>query len=399
MLAGLAFGQQQRFEYAPIFYHSRPVTNSMSTLAMDQLVYEPEQGYLKSVLKALDITLESQVLVFKSASFQKNRISEKTPRALYFNDTTYVGWIPGADLLEIVSVDPFLGPVFYTISQDPVSAVKIDRNNADCLDCHSGAKTESVPGLFVFSSFPKGGGRYHNFNVYHQTPMKDRWGGWYVTGDPGAATHQGNLPEGHEIKFGENHNLTDLSPFFDVDRYLTPHSDLMALMVLDHQCHMANLLVRANYKVRLLLHEENIDPEDLTALLSESAAREIKIHTKALVRYMLFSKEAKLDGVLSGTSGFAEQFSARGIRDDQGRSLRDFDGEQRLFKYPCSYLIYSDSFQTLPAILKQRVYQRLHTVLTTGELDEDFPHLSGADKAAVYEILKATQINLPETWK
>ena len=399
MVLGTAFGQElQRFEYAPIHYHSRPLSNAMSRVSMDQLKYEPEQGYLKSVLKALDISPESQVLVFKSTSFQKDLIKEKNPRALYFNDMNYVGWIPGSDVLEIASVDPFLGPVFYTISQNPDQALQVDRNNKACLDCHSGAKTQSVPGLFVFSSFPKGGGRYHNYNVYHQTPMKDRWGGWYVTGDPAASTHQGNLPEGHEIKFGENFDLTDLSRFFDTKQYVTPHSDLMALMVLDHQCHMFNLFIRANYRVRLLMHDEKVNPDDLTMELPERVAREVGMHSKAVVRYLLYTKEAKLDGVLSGTSGYTDVFEAQGIRDTQGRSLRDFDGEQRLFKYPCSYLIYSETFQSLPGIFKEAVFQRLYTVLTTNELDEDFPHLSETDKKAVYEILKETLPNLPGYW-
>jgi hypothetical protein len=401
-LIGLSAGfvnAQERFEYAPIFYYSRPLSNAMSRVSMDQLTYEPEQGYLKSVLKALNISPASQVLVFKSTSFQKDLIKEKNPRALYFNDMNYVGWIPGSDVLEIISVDPYLGPIFYTINQNPAELLQIKRNNEDCLDCHSGAKTQSVPGLFVFSSFPKGGGRYNNINIYHQTPMKDRWGGWYVTGEHGAAPHQGNLPEGHEIEFGENFNLTDLNPFFNTESYLTPHSDLMALMVLDHQCHMFNLFIRANYRVRLLMHDEKMNPDELTENPPERVEREVGMLSKAVVRYLLYTKEAKLDGTLSGTSDFVTQFAARGIRDNQDRSLRDFDGEQRLFKYPCSYLIYSESFQTLPTVFKQAVYQRLHTVLTTNELDEDFPHLSAEDKKAIYEILKDTLPNLPDCWK
>ncbi len=390
--------EQQRFEYAPIHYYSRPLSNAMSRVSMDQLSYEPEQGYLKSVLKALDILPSSQVVVFKSTSFQKDLIKEDNPRALYFNDMNYVGWIPGSDVLEIISVDPFLGPIFYTISQDPSRVPQINRNDKDCLDCHSGAKTQSVPGLFVFSSFPKGGGRYNNFNVYHQTPMKDRWGGWYVTGDPGSATHQGNLPEGHTIKFGENFALTDLTRFFDTKQYLLPHSDLMALMVLDHQCHMFNLFIRANYRVRLMMHDEKIDPNDLRAPLPERVTREVEMHSKVVARYLLYTKEAELEGTLSGTSEFTERFAAQGIRDDQGRSLRDFDGTDRLFKYPCSYLIYSDTFQSLPAIFQEAVFERLYTVLTTNELNEDFLHLSAKDKKAVYEILKATLPNLPNFW-
>jgi hypothetical protein len=148
-------GQQLRFEYAPIHYHTRSLTNGISRLSVDQLSYEPEQGYLKSVLKALDISPTSQVLVFKSDSFQKDQIKPDNPRAIYFNDSNYVGWIPGADLLEVISIDPYLGPIFYDIKQNP-DALDLHRNTAECLDCHSSAKTQSVPGLFIRSSYPKG---------------------------------------------------------------------------------------------------------------------------------------------------------------------------------------------------------------------------------------------------
>ncbi|MEE9367386.1 MAG: hypothetical protein V3V05_00830 [Pontiella sp.] len=391
-----------RFEYAPIFYHSRSLSNSISALAALEnapLEFEPGQGYLKSALKALHVSPESQVLVFKSTSFQKDRIAPKTPRAIYFNDTTFVGWIPGADYLEVISVDPFLGPIFYTLKQEPTLAPQFDRNNKDCLDCHSGAATQGVPGLFVRSIFSKGEGRYKTVNVYHQTPLSDRWGGWYVTGKHGRSTHKGNLPEDQDIQGDEHLNVVDLNPFFDTDPYLNPHSDLMALMVLEHQCHMLNLIIRANYRVRLLLNDHQIDPLDPTATLPKKLASEVTRHAAALTRYMLFTKEAALNGALSGTSKFAQDFSDQGIRDEQGRSLRDFDGTQRLFKYPCSYLIYSENFNMLPFVVKQAVMKRLHTVLTTNELDEDFPHLSAEDKKAIYKILEGTLPGLPGYWK
>ena len=396
---GSAFGQQLRFEYAPMFYHSRPVTNGIAALSKDQLVFEPEQGYLKSVLNALDISPSSQVLVFSSTSFQKNLITPKTPRALYFNDSNYVGWIPGADLLEIISIDPFLGPVFYDIKQDPSLALEINRNSTDCLDCHSSAKTQSVPGLFIRSSYPKGAGRTAGRTTSHRTELAERWGGWYVTGETGEASHRGNQPLAPAEPADPSLNVSDLSSFFDTKPFLTPHSDVTALMVLEHQCAIFNLINRANYRVQLVMNDHQVDPNDPDAELPERVLMELKRHAPALVFNLLFSGEAELNGAISGDSGFAEHFAALGPRDELGRSLRDFDGEHRLFKYPCSYMIYSDSFKTLPPAFKNEVFRMLHEVLSDREPNENYPHLSSADKKAVYEILKATVPELSGVWQ
>lgn len=394
---GPAFGQAVRFEYAPIFYHSRPVTNGISRLSPDQLSYEPEQGYLKSVLKALDISPSSQVLVFSSTSFQKNMITPENPRAIYFNDSNYVGWIPGADLLEIISIDPFLGPIFYDIKQD-FAALDLQRNNDDCLDCHSSAKTQSVPGLFIRSAYPKGEGRVASRTTSHRTELAERWGGWYVTGQTGEADHRGNQPLAPAEPADPNLNVSDLSPFFDTDQFLTPHSDVTALMVLEHQCAIFNLINRANYRVRLVMNDHGTDPNDPNAELPERVTMEFKRHAPALVYNLLFTGEAELNGKVSGDSGFAEHFSAQGPRDDAGRSLRDFDGEHRLFKYPCSYMIYSDSFKTLPPAFKNEVFRMLNEVLSDPKPNEDYPQLTAEDKKAVIEILKATVPELSKDW-
>ena len=396
---GSSLGQALRFEYAPIFYHSRPVTNGIAALSKSQLAFEPEQGYLKSVLDALDISPLSQVLVFSSTSFQKNQITPKTPRALYFNDSNYVGWIPGADLLEIISIDPFLGPVFYDIKQDPSLALEINRNSADCLDCHSSAKTQSVPGLFIRSSYPKGAGRVAGRTTSHRTELAERWGGWYVTGETGDASHRGNQPLAPAEPAEPTLNVSDLSSFFDAKQFLTPHSDVIALMVLEHQCAIFNLINRANYRVQLVMNDHKVDPNDPNAELPERVLMEFKRHAPALVLNLLFSGEVELNGPISGGSGFAEYFAAQGPRDEQGRSLRDFEGEHRLFKYPCSYMIYSDSFKTLPPAFKNEIFRMLHEVLSGTTPNENYPHLSAADKKAVYEILKATVPELSGVWQ
>ena len=118
-----------------------------------------------------------------------------------------------------------------------------------------------------------------------------------------------------------------------------------------------------------------------------------------LFKYMLFCDEVRLTDPIHGTSGFAEEFARRGPFDKKGRSLRDFDLRTRLFKYPCSYLIYSPAFDGLPASVKERTYRRLWDVLTGKETGKDYAHLSPADRQAIKEILIDTKPGLPEYWK
>jgi hypothetical protein len=117
------------------------------------------------------------------------------------------------------------------------------------------------------------------------------------------------------------------------------------------------------------------------------------------VRYLLFANEAPLEEPVAGTSGYAEEFAARGPRDARGRSLRDFDLRRRIFKYPCSYLIYSEAFDAIPQPAKDYVYRRLLEVLSGREQGPEFASLSAEDRRAILEILVATKPGVPEEWK
>ena len=110
-------------------------------------------------------------------------------------------------------------------------------------------------------------------------------------------------------------------------------------------------------------------------------------------------REDKLAATLKGTSSFAEEFPERGPRDRHGRSLRDLDLTGRMFKYPCSYLIYSASYQTLPKEAKDYLEARLWEVLIGSDRSHDFAHLSAADRRAIGEILIDTLPNHPESWR
>jgi hypothetical protein len=243
--------------------------------------------------------------------------------------------------------------------------------------------------------------------VDHSTPVEDRWGGWYVTGTSGKQEHMGNQvvggwPWAEKGAQPPGENVTDLKPYFTAANYLTPHSDLVALMVLEHQGEVMNRLTRANFQTRQALHEQaelNKAFGDPPTTRSESITKRIHWACEPVVKYLLFCEEAKLTEPVAGTSGFAKEFAARGPFDAKKRSLREFDLKSRMFKYPLSYVVYSKQFDGLPAEAKARVYLRLWEVLTGKDTSKDFAHLSAADRRAALEILCDTKPDLPGYWK
>lgn len=357
------------------------------------LQYDNERGYLPSLLKELKIAINSQMLVFSKTSFQRERISPRTPRALYFNDEVYVGFIPGAPLMEISVADPALGGVFYTLAQTRTDHPHLVRTD-QCLECHASAYSMGVPGHLARSFATDESGAVDLMNgisqVNHRTPLAERWGGWYVTGTSGGQAHRGNLFgkaafERQERTPGFSGDVTNLSGFFDPSRYPGAGSDIVALMVLEHQTHLHNYLTRLNY-------------EATVALRQYGHLNYLKSKIDAFLRYLLFAEEAPLKGPIAGNPGFARQFVEAGPRDKQGRSLREFDLRTRLFKHPCSYLIYSESFDRLPGELKAQLYRRLWEILSGGDPGPEYRNLSAVTRRTVLEILRETKPGLPEYW-
>ncbi len=349
-----------------------------------KLEYDAKHGYLNALLKNFDIPVSSQTLVFAKNSFQLHLISPENPRAIYFNDDTYVSWTKGGPEVEVTAMDPKIGPVFYTLSQTRTPAPKFKREpDVNCLACHDFMTSSTpMPRLLMLSVLPNPEGSAvgaASLLTNDQSPMLERWGGWYVTGTHGRQQHLGNKifrePASRKIDLKEyvkqadlsdGLNLTDLSKGVDTTPFLTPHSDIVALMVLGHQTHIHNLIT-------LAAHTGN------------------NTITESLVKAMLFSDAAPLTDPVKGTSSFAEEFSKRGPRDSHGRSLYELDLQHRLLRYPLSYLIYSKSFDAMPAEVKDRVYKRLREILTGQDQTPAFAHLSTADRQAILEILKDTK--------
>jgi hypothetical protein len=405
------------FERAPILYSESTPQNRVSDVQAQidrdelHLEYSPEFGYLPSLLKALLVPAESQSLVFSKTSLQMRRISPRTPRAIYFSDDVYVGFCQSGEVLEISAVDPKLGAVFYSLDQRQMDRPQIVRRTDNCLVCHSSSRVEGVPGHVIRSLYVDNSGQPllsgGSRTVDHTTPIDQRWGGWYVTGTHGTQKHLGNLTvKGRDfvepVDNSEGHNLVDLEFRINPDRYLTAHSDIVALMVLEHQAFVHNRLTRANFDTRqALAYEATInDAMDKPAGSElESTTRRIKSTGDRLVQALLFTDEAPLTAPIKGTSGYAEQFASSGPRDKQGRSLRDLDMTTRMFKYPCSYLIYSKSFDGLPSQSRDYVLQRLWDVLSGNDTSKEFSHLSPTDRRTILEILCETKNGLPDYWK
>jgi hypothetical protein len=342
-------------------------------------------GYLDALLKALDIRRDSQVLVFSKTSFQAVRISPRQPRALYFNDKATVGFVQGSDVLELATLDPRQGYIFYTFENHKTEHPVIDRRDV-CLQCHHGPATAGVPGIMVASVYPDSSGmpfaRLGMPATDHRTRFEERWGGWYVTGTHGGQRHRGNAvsrdrtsPDVLEAR--DTQNLLSLTKKFDTAPYLEPTSDIVALLTLEHQTRMTNLLTRIGWRTRI---GENVDGD-----------------IDMVVPYMLFADEAPLIDTVKGSSTFETTFPQRGPRDPQGRSLRDFDLQTRLFRYPLSYMIYSELFDKLPDAPRNRIYQRLLEVLTARQ--SKYPKLTPEVRRAILQIVVATKPSVPDAWK
>jgi len=335
--AALAFGED------PVAALSHRIEQGTARLRFD-----PAYGYLPALLEALHVPVESQIAVFSKTSIQLLRIEPSNPRVLYFNDSVAVGWVRGG-FIELAAQDPALGIRFYTLEQRPDERLT---HRTVCLNCHKSAATLIRSVTSAPDGIPS-----NEIDVDIRTPLDKLWGGWYVTGNKVPPVHMGNAVFANSQRRG-----IELS--FDPKNSLTASSDVVALMVFAHQMHMMNLLA----------HPDNIDE---------------------LVDYLLFVDEAPLPGPIRGSSGFAERFSRAGPWDSKGRSLREFDLERRLMRYPCSYMIYTEAFDALPAQVKDAVYRRMWRVLSGEVTGDKYTSLSLASRRTVVEILRDTKKDLP----
>jgi hypothetical protein len=407
----------------PIIQYSGPATHNriwrlqqgLNSGAI-KLEWEPQWGYLRSVLKALEIDVSSQTLVFSKTSLQTTRISEQTPRAIYYNEDTYVGYVQNSTLLEFTAVDADVGVVFFGMQNVQTQPPVMEREGGRCLTCHDtySMMGGGVPRVLAMSSpvdVPEDTRMYTSASdVDDRTPISKRWGGWYVSGwylpgKNGPVDHFGNLPLRLETsREVDNRQLTALKPtrdnrgnlkgYFDTDTYLSDKSDVAALLVLEHQTYIQNLISRVNFKVRTIMSrdaEKAVEaPRDWESVNSKDTAA-VKSIIEPLVRALFMTEQVTLDGEVVSNSGYREWFPKVGPHDSRGRSLRDLQLDKRLFRYPLSYMIYTESFEALPPYVRDYVYSRIAEVLQGRDTTGLGQKLSEADRTAISQILAETR--------
>jgi len=383
---------------------------SSGTVKMDS---RSPQAFLKQMLKELDVPVASQVLVFSKTSLQNALIGPLTPRAIYFSEEAYVGWAQGG-MFELIGVDPVQGPQFYTLTFPYEKGEKAVLGTSEtCLNCHESSRTNGVKGMVVRSVYPAADGlpilSEGSFVSDHESPLSERWGGWYVTGRHGNDLHMGNViaqetAGGIVLDRRRGANVTSLAKFISTEPYLTNTSDIVALMVLEHQCTMHNLITDASQSTReAMARQRDLQKafgEPVSEVPQGSALSVIRSHAEKLVKHMLFCGEYALkDGGVEGSAAFQEEFRRNRHESKEGRSLKDFQLFTRLFKNSCSYMIYSKSFEALPAQVKAEFYAKLGEVLTGVDASPDFAHLSASERSNIREILLETKPEAAAAWK
>jgi hypothetical protein len=373
-----------------------------------KLTWEPKFGYLRSLLKALDIETDSQVLVFSRTSLQVEHIDAHTPRAVYFNDDTYVGYVQDTPLVELTSIDAEKGPVFYAFDNRQEGTVThTEREGGRCLSCHDTFSMTGggVPRVMVMSAPVDNPADTRTYTAADETddrtPLAERWGGWYVTGRTGTQSHFGNLPlreerAGERLRElqGKRMDLASVKGYIDTSRWLTDTSDVVALLVVEHQTALQNMITRVNYKVRTVMSREGdasiVAPRTWDEV-NPADQKRVQQMMEPLVRTLFFKDAAPYGHRIEGGSGFAERFVKLGPRDSKGRSLRDLDLDTRLMRHPLSYQIYSAQFDALPQYALDYIYSRIVEVLQGRDTTGIAARIPAEERKAITEILLDTK--------
>lgn len=410
------------YERAPIHYHeTEPDTRVTRLLKVAEkesfLSSGSDRDILHELLQRLDVPVESQVLVFSKTSAQNSRITPRTPRAIYFSDDVYLGWVQGGEI-EVASLDARLGMVFHLLklTQRQENRPPELARERSCLDCHAGSANHDLPGLLVRSVYPSESGlpllEAGTFHTRPSSPIAERWGGWYVTGEVEDESHLGNaIAEAAAGRVGEvalkplaEAKINKLDDFFNTSPYLNGgESDVVALMVLEHQTGVHNILVEANLTEQATRHRhiemQKTFGEPVEAPLSETNERILDRMAEKVLHEMLYVEEVELPGGVEGGAAFQKAFAKNAPKSHDGRSLKDFRLYGRLMKYRCSHLIYSSAFQDLPTEMRTRILDKLYEILTKPASWPQFAHLGDSERNHIREILLETLPNLPPSWK
>ncbi|MEZ6093543.1 MAG: hypothetical protein R3C03_04795 [Pirellulaceae bacterium] len=262
-------------------------------------------------------------------------------------------------------------------------------------------QNQNVPGYLVRSVYPDVDGQpiysLGTVTTDHTTSFSERFGGWYVTGDHGEMRHRGNAIAkadiNQPIEFEHGANQLELPRNVNTSDYPGGGSDIVALMILEHQTQAHNLITAANYEVRRALNYQSVMNEALdrpNEYRSDSTLRRIDKAASRLADYMLFRDAEQFESPVKGTSNFQTEFEQATKLDDKGRSIRQLDLQNRLFRYPCSFLICSKSFDELPDQVRTLTLKKINNMLCQLQNDECDADLREHFSVFTPEIAQAT---------
>jgi hypothetical protein len=400
-------------EYTLLGYEQAATNNRIARLIEQlangsvQLEYQTERGYLDSLLAALDISPHSQTLVFSKTSLQYMAIDTDKPRAIYFNDDTYIGFVQNSAIIEVTTMDSKLGAVFYVFNNKRNEPEPFEREHQRCLVCHdsSGTAVGGVPMLMAMSSIYSTNNQSlrevsGDKNVTDKMPIAKRWGGWYVSGLHGKQTHLGNfrLPNAAALNDVDDYllgNVSDLASakLLNTTPYPAGTSDIVALLLLEHQLTVQNQITYVKFKAPAVLNRLKLldaNKAESWQAVPPTAQKVLTRMLDELVKVLLFVDAAPLTDSIQGAADFQASFYARQPQTTEVQALRQLNLKTRLFEHPLSYLLFSEQFTTLPPYAKDYVYQQLAAALTNNATSAKISHLSAEQRQALLRVLNAT---------
>jgi len=357
-----------------------------------KLNFGSEKKYLSSLLDELTISPHSQLLVYSTTSLQLSRISPTNPRAIYFTDDIYLGYVPGGQI-EIIGIDPQLGAIPYIFNLPKENDFKhptIYRSKR-CMNCHASPDIGGAPGLLIASVIPgDGGGSIDAFRKKisgHGVPYEKRFGGWHITGrHPFVETWAnqiGEMRDGNILKIPN-----PPGKYFTWDKYLTEKSDLIPHLLLEHQIGFTNRCIAITYKFREL-KILNRDSRNINLIEEE---------TQSLLSYILFKNEALLpENKINSETQYVLDFENSSTRNQKGKDLRKLNLKTRLFNLRCSYMIFSNSFSGLPSVIKDCLINKLHLILSCDQkkIPPAFSYLGNDERKIIKQILSTSLPGFP----
>lgn len=351
------------------------------------LNFKSEKDYLLSLLNLFSISPHSQLLVFSTTSLQLSRISPSNPRAIYFSEDIYLGYVPGGQI-EIIGIDPYLGAIPYIFNlpdKNSPAHPKVYRSRR-CMNCHASNDIGGIPGLLISSVIPAPDGGtidvFRKRSFGHAVPFDERFGGWLITGRHPFSNSWANSigsMQGEHIKKITN----PPGEFFTWDKYLANSSEIVAHLILEHQIGFTNLCISISYKFReISLQNSNFNDKEIKDF--------IETETQALLSYILFKDEAPFPkNKIDRSSEYINNFQSGKNNINEVHSLKKLNLQSRLFENRCSYMLFSNSFKGLPLQIKNHLISKLHFILTSNpeKVPKEFSYLGVEERKRIHNTL------------